>query len=367
MNWWQLLLLNAGGLVGGLVASVGVRAGVAYATTDDYYGKHVERARAAGFVERREAVREGLELNLAEGPVGGPPLLLIPGQGCEWHEYARVLPRLAESFHVVAVDVHGHGHSTWNPDDYTAARIADDLALLIERVFDGPVFVSGHSSGGLIAARLAATRPELVRGVVFEDPPFFSTEPERLPRTHVYLDAFRHVPGFLAQRDTGERDWVSWYLPRSSWRRMFGPLWPVLTRRVLAQRRADPERLPVIRWLSVQINRIWESMSHPYDPRFSLAFLDDSWFADFDQAETLAAVRAPSLFLKATTRFDRQGNLLAALSDDDLARAEALLPDNQTIRLRSSHDIHFAHPKRFCEALEGFAERIDEAPAGITG
>ena len=85
---------------------------------------------------------------------------------------------------------------------------------------------------------------------------------------------------------------------------------------------------------------------------------DDSWFQDFDQAETLAAIRCPTAFLKATTRHDRQGNLLGALDDSDLARVEQLLPDNQTTKVRSSHDVHFAQTKTYASVLQDLAARV---------
>jgi hypothetical protein len=69
-------------------------------------------------------------------------------------------------------------------------------------------------------------------------------------------------------------------------------------------------------------------------------------------------VTCPTVFVKATTRHDRQGNLLAALSDEDLARVESLLPDNQTVHVRSSHDVHFARTKQYAEALNAFAHRL---------
>lgn len=351
MSWPVALLAQVGiGLVAGVVVSFGVRALVAFFTTKNYYDKHVHRARKLGFTERKVPVREGLELNIAEGPGGGTPLLLIPGQGSIWQEYAKAVPELVDDFHIVAVDVHGHGESTWNPTDYTAVQIADDLATLITRAFGKSAIVAGHSSGGLIAALMADRHPETVRGVLLEDPPFFSTEPDRVQRTYVYLDGYRSVESFLAQDE--EKDWLCWYLPRSYWKQLFGPVWPVFTREVARQRRVRPDRSPLIRWVSVNINRIWESMSHPFDLRFTLGFIDNSWFDGFDQAETLRAVTQPAVFLKATTRHDRDGNLLAALSDEDLTRVESLLPRNRTIRVRSSHDIHFAHTKTYVRAIK---------------
>lgn len=353
---WQVVLLNIGFAVVGIVVVLGVRVLIAFLTTKDYFTKHVRVAEFLGFRERKITVRDGVELNIAEGPGGEVPLLLIPGQGSTWREYSKALPHLIDTYRIVVVDVHGHGRSAWNPADYTAVQIADDFATLIEDVFGAPAVVAGHSSGGLIAGVLAARHPELVRAVLFEDPPFFATEPDRVPRTYVGIDSYPAAMSFLAQDD--ERDWVCWYLPRSYWQKMFGKLWPVLTKSVIRQRRADPNALPVIRWVTVQINRIWESMSHPYDLRFTRGFVDNSWFEGFNQAETLAAITCPTTFLKAQTRHDRDGTLLAALSEEDLTRVEELLSDNESVHVRSSHDIHFARTKTYAQALIGLARRL---------
>lgn len=258
---------------------------------------------------------------------------------------------------MLVVDVHGHGKSTWNPDDYTGVRIADDMAALIEKAFGSPVVVAGHSSGGLIASLIAARRPELVRGILFEDSPFFSTEPDRIEKTYVYVDAWESAVDFVAQDQ--ERDWVCWYMPGSYWKRFFGPFWTIFTRSVIKQRREDPTRLPVVRWAGVNINRIWGTMSQPFDLRFTKAFADSTWLRGFDQEATLRAVSCPTVFVKATpTRHDRQGNLLAALSDDDLARVETLLHNNETVHVRSSHDVHFAQTEKYAAALLALADRV---------
>lgn len=352
---WPIVV---GGVTAGIGGAVGAAALAVRASTRDYFGKHVRAAEASGFRERQVTIRPGTVLNVAEGPGmtgDGVPLLLIPGQGSTWQSYAKALPALTGTHRVVVVDVHGHGKSSWNPEDYTAAQIAEDLVALVDEIFGQPVVVAGHSSGGLIAALLAARFPDRVLGVLLEDPPFFATEPARVPHTFTGVDVYPSVTSFLAQ--SSERDWVCWYLPRSYWTEVFGPLWGVFSRRVIAQRRADPDRLPVIRWLPVSINRIWESLSHPYDLRFSAAFMDDSWFRGVDQAHTLAQVRCPTLFLKAPTRYDRHGTLLAALSEEDLARVEELLADNETVRVDSSHDIHFAQTEAYVEALHSLTER----------
>ena len=355
------VLLNVGIGIVCTLGSFGVRALIATVRTKDYFEKRVSEVQQLGFRERRIQVREGLELNVAEGPAGGTPLLLIPGQGCTWQEYAKALPELIDTYHVLVVDMHGHGRSTWNPDDYVGVRIAEDMATLIEQTFGEPVVIAGHSSGGLVASLIAARRPELVRGVLFEDCPFFSTQPDRVEKTYAYIDGFQNTLSFLDQDD--ERDWLCWYMPRSYWKRWFGPFWKVLTRSVVRQRRRDPERLPIVRFVGVGINRIWGTMGQSYDPRFTVGFTNDAWFAGFDQAETLHAISCPTVFVKATTRHDRQGNLLAALSDEDLSRVEALLPDNETVHVRSSHDVHFARTKEYATAMLELADKVGRQEA----
>lgn len=355
----DIVLLDAGIAVAGIVLSQGIRVLVNIARTNDYFWGPVRRAEREGFVEKRLVVREGLVFNYAEGPRGGIPLLLVHGQGMRWQDYGPVLPALASEYHVVAVDCHGHGKTTWNPDDYTANRMSDDLATFAAAVFDGrPYVASGHSSGGLLVTAIAAMHPDSVRGLLIEDAPFFSTEPARAPHTYVYVDTFQYVDAFLAQKE--ERDWVCFYMPRSYWRRLFGgKLWSSFTRKVIAQRRADPQRLPLIRWVGVPINRIWESASHPYDVRFSRTFADNTWFDGFDQARTLRDITCPTTFIKAITRYDKKsGVLLAALSEQDSERVNSLLVDNQTIHVRSSHDVHFAHPQRFARIAFDLVERL---------
>ena len=127
----------------------------------------------AGFSEKQVALEDGTVLNYAEGPKNGPALLLIHGQGVSWEDYSTVLPELSKHFHIYAIDCHGHGESSKNPEKYTAEAIGKDFIRFIEKVIGEPAVVSGHSSGGLLTAWLAANSPKNVRGIVLEDPPFF--------------------------------------------------------------------------------------------------------------------------------------------------------------------------------------------------
>jgi pimeloyl-ACP methyl ester carboxylesterase len=106
-----------------------------------------------------------------------PALLLVPAQTESWWGYEQAMPLLAEHFQVFAVDLRGQGRSTRTPGRYTLDNMGNDLVRFIDLVIGRPTIVSGNSSGGVLAAWLAAyAKPGQLRGVVCEDPPLFSSE-----------------------------------------------------------------------------------------------------------------------------------------------------------------------------------------------
>ena len=138
-----------------------------------------KRALSAGYVERHAAVG-GVTVNYAEGPSDGLALLLIHGQGMEWEDYSPVLPALAKRYHVFAVDCLGHGESARDPSLYSCVAGGDVLISFARQVIGGPYAVSGHSSGGILAAYVAAHDSANVLACILEDPPFFSVTPDEV-------------------------------------------------------------------------------------------------------------------------------------------------------------------------------------------
>ena len=67
--------------------------------------------------------------------------------------------------------------------------------------------MSGHSSGGILAAYVAGVIPELVKGVMLEDPPFFNVMPGEFENTFVFHDGFKVTHEFLKQTEE-YRQWI---------------------------------------------------------------------------------------------------------------------------------------------------------------
>lgn len=86
----------------------------------------------------------------------GPQLLLIHGAGGATHSWRDVMPLLAQTHQVIAVDLPGQGFSQLG----SRARcgldaMATDLASLLTQEGWEPTAIIGHSAGAAIALRLA--------------------------------------------------------------------------------------------------------------------------------------------------------------------------------------------------------------------
>jgi pimeloyl-ACP methyl ester carboxylesterase len=126
----------------------------------------------------------GLELNYLEaGRDDRPALVFLHGLSDSAESWAEVAQQLGNDHRVLCLDFRGHGRSSRATGTYRLPHYASDAAALIERVAGGSAVLVGHSLGGLVAAHLAQTRPELVRGAYLEDPPLFLGTPERFGET----------------------------------------------------------------------------------------------------------------------------------------------------------------------------------------
>ena len=91
----------------------------------------------------------------------GPPLLLIHGWAMHGGMWRGAAERLAEHFHVLAVDLPGHGRSA-----ATGSADLDDVVNELSSQFNGPLNVCGWSLGGQVALRWAMLHPQRVQRLI---------------------------------------------------------------------------------------------------------------------------------------------------------------------------------------------------------
>ncbi|MGB6771137.1 MAG: alpha/beta hydrolase [Candidatus Dormiibacterota bacterium] len=114
---------------------------------------------------RRVQVGDGTAL--AVHAVGeGPPLLLIPGLGTDYHAFVWNVGQLSKHFECLVLDQRGIGLSEATPGPYSMELLADDAASLLRYLAPQGAAVVGMSMGGMVAQHLAIRHPALVTSLV---------------------------------------------------------------------------------------------------------------------------------------------------------------------------------------------------------
>ncbi|MBT8213754.1 MAG: alpha/beta hydrolase [Acidimicrobiia bacterium] len=167
-----------------------------------------QRALAIPFDEATVEV-EGTDVHYLDwGALGKPGLVLVHGGAAHAHWWAFLAPFFTTDFHVVALDLSGHGDSG-RRDRYSHDLWSEEiLAVAADAGFPGAPVVVGHSLGGLVTINTAALHGDRMAGAVIVDSPVRRPDPEsetgargrafRSPGTYPTLekalDHFRLIP-----------------------------------------------------------------------------------------------------------------------------------------------------------------------------
>ncbi len=101
-----------------------------------------------------------------DGP--DPVVTFLHGAGLNAHTWDTTI--LALGLPALAIDLPGHGDSSWRTDAaYVGRVLAPDVITGMDAWTERPQLLVGHSLGALTAAAVAASRPDLVAGLVLID------------------------------------------------------------------------------------------------------------------------------------------------------------------------------------------------------
>lgn len=291
----------------------------------------------------------------------GLPLILIPGQGLSLESYQRVLMPLSKDFQVFAVDVRGHGKSSWTSGHYNFPNMGRDFKKLLEDVIRRSAIISGNSSGGLIALWLAANMSDKVRGIILEDSPVFSAEWPRLRDDCWVYRVFKRNAETIGSPEG--RNLAAFFkgveVPVEGKQKVIQfPSWltgimSIMVRFYQWLRPNKPVDLPL---LPAETRMMIKSLSE-YDPDFTRAFVDGRACKGFSHAEALAKVKCPLLVLQANWFRHPEFGLVGSMDDRDLERLRSLVPHAQYKRIRAGHMIHFENPKQYIKEVREFAAK----------
>lgn len=283
------------------------------------------------------------------------PFILIHGQSMCGLDYEKVFEKLSKKYTLYLVDCFGHGESEKNANLYRCNIIGNAIAELIRNVVSKPCLLSGHSSGGIIAAYVAGIIPEFIKGLLLEDPPFFNVLPNEMENTFVYKDSFLVNHNFINQ--TEEKEYIVYYLEHGYiynylGEKFFGKDWSHnLAEEAREKIKTAPGTMPELKNVS---SKSFHGLLYidKFDFLFSESFYTGTWFDGVNQEDILKSVECPTVYLKSKTKYGKDGVLWAANSDESAKRVMNLLRNGYKKTVRCGHDIHFEKPSYFIKSVK---------------
>ncbi len=280
------------------------------------------------------------------------PLVIIHAQGVSSISYDNVFKALSRKYHIFAVDCYGHGYSSHDKENYNIQAIGEAIVNFIEKIVKRNVYLVGHSSGGLIAAYIAAYS-DFCEKLYLEDPPLFSSQEERRFKTFNYIDLSSIC--HLYNEQSEEKDFVLYYFSnQKAWDFFPEKSRNKIKRKMIGMAKKYREKYPakdlkVPFWPKSALSG-YRGMNQ-YDPYFGETFYNDSFHANISHEEMLKKIRCETVIMKAKTNISDEGILLAAMSEEDVEKVNELIADSKIIRFECGHGIHIEKKKEFLKYL----------------
>ena len=113
----------------------------------------------------------GLRLHYLDwGNEGKPPFILLHGISRTAHTFDHVARRYQKDYHVIAIDMRGHGDSAWDPNaQYLVEDYVKDIEAIVGQLQLANLVMMGNSTGGRVVQVMAGLHPDLVSRIVVED------------------------------------------------------------------------------------------------------------------------------------------------------------------------------------------------------
>jgi pimeloyl-ACP methyl ester carboxylesterase len=272
-----------------------------------------------------------VQLNYAEGPANGPPLVLLHGLGRRWQVFLPVIPALSLRWHIFAPDLRGHGKSSRVSRGYHGPQYSEDIAQLLRERVSAPAVLFGHSLGGMLAMWVAAHHPESVRALILGDNMIVI----RQLRNPMYTTLF------FGLRDLARAGGSTEQIAKG-----IGQI-----------------VLPVSGGGAVSIRELpgndeayllsWARCVQLADAETYEMTLDGSSLVGWDGEAILRGLTCPTLLLQGTTEL---GGLM---SDADVALATRLLPHHTHVKFRNlGHALFIQQPEPVLRAVTNFLESL---------
>jgi pimeloyl-ACP methyl ester carboxylesterase len=125
----------------------------------------------------------------------GMPLVLLHGAYMTIDAMGEILPGLAETRQVIAVELQGHGRTADVNRELSYETMADDVAALTEHLGIEEADVFGFSMGGGVALQVAIRHPGVVRKLVVASASYASD--------HMHAELLEMIPSITPEAFAG--------------------------------------------------------------------------------------------------------------------------------------------------------------------
>jgi pimeloyl-ACP methyl ester carboxylesterase len=280
---------------------------------------HIQDTVSPAEYTSRTVRANGLDLHYLDyGGAGRRPMLCIHGGAAHAHWFDFVAPQFTSDYHVLSLDLRGHGDSAWaEPPAYGFEQYASDVAAVVETLDLEDFVLVGHSMGGMVALVYAATHPGRLGALVVVD--------SRMLMPVNRVAAMREAGTRAAKRYASQEELVTRYR-----------LEPAGTHT------APPER---IRHIALHSGRAkpdgtWQ---HKFDRRV---------FAEFERIYGMPfwdRIKVPALLVK--------GQRSNRIDPDIFAQVKSHAPHVELVEVPGAdHHIMLDNPTDFVDAVQGFLE-----------
>lgn len=96
----------------------------------------------------------------------GDPLIVLQGAHMDIITMGKIIPKLAETHKVYALEFQGHGHTADIDRPITYENLADDVAKFMDAVGIEKADVFGYSMGGQVGLKLAISHPQKLNKLI---------------------------------------------------------------------------------------------------------------------------------------------------------------------------------------------------------
>ncbi|MFN3236310.1 MAG: alpha/beta fold hydrolase [Pseudomonadales bacterium] len=251
-----------------------------------------------------------------------------------------LLEPLAEHYYVVALDLRGHGHSD-KTHTYTMIQFMADLKALFDHFAFEHARLIGHSLGGHIAMRFAATYPERVSQLVLLDGMGPPGNPDGVSVIDVQARLKEGIQTVLAI--TGQRRAISNAAEAKARLQKNNPLMSEALAELIVSEGVEPHPDGGVMWRwESAVNMIWQTFSH------------------HETEALIPLIESPVLILTGDRGLDYWVAMRPQQSDEsfyeaELLRREALFNSGRHVVIENAgHMLHYDQPLAVYNEVAGF-------------